>query len=397
MEPRIIKTDDEYRTYLAEVERLVMADPNTDTADGRRLELLAMLVEDYERQKFAINTPDPIDAIVFRMEQQGLRQKDIAPLLGGKNRASEVLSRKRPLTLPMIRALHESLDIPSELLIREPVAEYETSEEVHEDQVPLNLLIKRGWLDAKLTVRDLIRGFEASTAAPVRLRHTATYGANSRTNRTHVWLWLSRVRQIGDAQSLVHSRFRREELNAELIRYVTRLSFMEKGPRLAKEFLQENGIVMVVEPHLPRTHLDGAALLASSGTPIVAVSLREDRTDNFWFTLTHELVHAWKHLDSDAHRTIVDENIDKHGDEDEIEKEANDIAADILIPLGVWRRSEAFRDPSPAAIRSLAKELHISPAIVAGRIRFERKNYAQFSKLVGYRKVRSQFPEIRWE
>jgi HTH-type transcriptional regulator/antitoxin HigA len=68
--------------------------------------------------------PDPVDAILFRMEQQGLRQKDIAPLLGGKNRASEILSRKRLLTLPMIRALYEKLDIPPALLIREPRAEY---------------------------------------------------------------------------------------------------------------------------------------------------------------------------------------------------------------------------------------------------------------------------------
>ena len=68
--------------------------------------------------------PDPIDAILFRMEERGLRQKDLARVLGGKNRASEVLARKRPLTLPMIRALHEKLDIPPALLIREPAGVY---------------------------------------------------------------------------------------------------------------------------------------------------------------------------------------------------------------------------------------------------------------------------------
>ena len=127
LEPRIIKTDEQYQRVLAEVERLAARDPDPDSNDGARLELLAMLVEMYERVRFAFARPDPIEAIAFRMEQQGLRQKDIAPLLGGKNRASEVLSRRRPLTLPMIRSLYEKLDLAPSLLIREPTAVYKVS------------------------------------------------------------------------------------------------------------------------------------------------------------------------------------------------------------------------------------------------------------------------------
>ncbi len=118
-EPKIIKTDDQYRAYLAEVDRLAADDPAPGTADGDRLELLAKLVEDYEKERFRFKRPDPIDAIRFRMEEQGLRQKDLAPLLGGRNRVSEVLARKRPLTLAMVRALNEALRIPAELLVRE--------------------------------------------------------------------------------------------------------------------------------------------------------------------------------------------------------------------------------------------------------------------------------------
>lgn len=122
MEPRIIKTDEQYHYFLREVRELSAGDPDPSTAAGARLELLAKLVEDYEKTRILLEKPDPIDAILFRMEQRGLRQKDIADLLGGKNRASEVLARKRPLTLPMIRSLHERLDIPAGLLIREPAA-----------------------------------------------------------------------------------------------------------------------------------------------------------------------------------------------------------------------------------------------------------------------------------
>jgi len=124
MEPRVIKTEEQYRRYLSEVERLAAQDPAPASGKGGRLELLAKLVEDYEKARFKFRKPGPVEAILFRMQEQGLRQKDIAEILGGKNRASEVLSGKRSLTLSMIRSLHEKLAIPPELLIREPEAQY---------------------------------------------------------------------------------------------------------------------------------------------------------------------------------------------------------------------------------------------------------------------------------
>ena len=127
MELRIIKTDKQYRSYLNEVAKLAVRDPDLKSKDGGRLELLAKLIEDYEKERFQFDKPDPIEAIAFRMEQQGLRQKDIAELLGGKNRASEVLAKKRALTLSMIRAIYERLDIPPALLIQEPAASYDMS------------------------------------------------------------------------------------------------------------------------------------------------------------------------------------------------------------------------------------------------------------------------------
>jgi len=117
MEIRIVKTARQHRMYLAEISRLMEEDPGPQSAAGARLELLAKLVEDYEKIRFPIERPDPVDAIKFRMEQQGLRQKDLAELLGGKSRASEVLARKRPLTVQMIRALNRRLHIPTELLV----------------------------------------------------------------------------------------------------------------------------------------------------------------------------------------------------------------------------------------------------------------------------------------
>ena len=396
MEPRIIKTNEQYLHYLREVEQLAAQDPDPDSKEGARLELFAKLVEDYEKERFKFRQPDPVEAIIFRMEQQGLRQKDIADILGGKNRASEVLSRKRPLTLPMIRALHEKLAIPSELLIREPATEYRSPEEIKESDIPLELLVKRKWIENMRSGSELLKRFLAPAGSPVLLRHTLMFGANARTNRTHVWLWLSRVREVADSRSYLNGKFHREDLTRDLLRYVAKLSWMDKGPRLAKDFLEERGIAVVIEPHLPATHLDGAAMIGRNGAPVIGLTLREDRLDNFWFTLIHELVHVWKHLDNNKHRAIVDEYIENFSETEAVEREANEIASEVLLPHSVWRRSDAFANPSTKTIQSLAADLQINPAIVAGRLRHEKRNFSLFSGLVGYRQVRTHFQEVHW-
>jgi HTH-type transcriptional regulator/antitoxin HigA len=95
------------------------SDPEPGTPDGDRLDILVTLVQAYEAKHMPISPPDPVEAIKFRMEQSGLSVKDLEPIIGKSNRVYEVLSRKRPLTLGMIRRLHHSLGIPAEVLIAE--------------------------------------------------------------------------------------------------------------------------------------------------------------------------------------------------------------------------------------------------------------------------------------
>lgn len=94
-------------------------DAKKNTAQGDELELLSLLIEQFEKEKFIISFPDPIDAIQFRMEQMGYKQKDLAEIIGLKSRVSEILNRKRKLTLEMIRKLHDAMGIPTEVLVRE--------------------------------------------------------------------------------------------------------------------------------------------------------------------------------------------------------------------------------------------------------------------------------------
>ncbi len=115
---RIIRNESEYQEVLAEINRLWGA---TGT-DAYRLELLAMLAHNYERALEPLPPPDPVEAIKFSMEQQGLTRKDLLPVFGTTARVSEILNRKRPLTLEMIRELHARFEIPLESLIERPRA-----------------------------------------------------------------------------------------------------------------------------------------------------------------------------------------------------------------------------------------------------------------------------------
>ena len=357
LEPSLIKTDEQYRRALEAVERLAAEDPPADSPAGARLELWAKLVEDYEKTRYPFAQPDPVDAILFRMAQQGLRQKDLAEMLGGKNRASEVLARKRPLTLPMIRAVSAALEIPPALLIREPAAPY------------------------------AVAGARAGSAG---------------TGDAVVAAWLARVRERAAAQTAVQARFRSGSLDEDLIRYVSRLSWMDRGPRLAVEFLEERGIAVVIEPLLrgeQAARIDAAALRGRGGAPAIALTLRQDRLDHFWSALITALVLAWKHLGDDGDGEIIAVDIESRrseaGGRVAGSHGARALAAEILIPRAVWTRSAAATHPTAQTIRALAAQMQISPAIVAGRVRYEREDFTLFPELMGQRRVRALFPEMR--
>ena len=118
MKPKVLKTDRDYKSALTYVGRL-MDRPSPDEAE---LELWSLLVENYEEAHFPIATPDPIEAIRFRLDQAGLQTADLLPYLQSKSKISEVMNRKRPLSLAMIRALHDGLKIPAAVLVQESAA-----------------------------------------------------------------------------------------------------------------------------------------------------------------------------------------------------------------------------------------------------------------------------------
>ena len=119
MNVKIIKSKEDYAAAMTRLSTLMSLDPKTGAEEENELELLALVIEAYERQTVSPASPDPVDAILFRMEQMGLNRKDLVPYIGSISKVSEVLSRKRPLSLSMIRRLHEKLGIPAEILIKD--------------------------------------------------------------------------------------------------------------------------------------------------------------------------------------------------------------------------------------------------------------------------------------
>ena len=116
MEIKPIKTDKDYNQALERLEMIFEA--KNGTSEGDELEVLGILIDQYENEHFPIGLPDPIEAIKFRMEQMGYNQNDLANIVGLKSRASEILNRKRKLSLEMIRKLHKVLHIPTDVLIQ---------------------------------------------------------------------------------------------------------------------------------------------------------------------------------------------------------------------------------------------------------------------------------------
>lgn len=167
------------------------------------------------------------------------------------------------------------------------------------------------------------------------------------------------------------------------------LSRFGDGPLRAVNELRHAGIAVVIEEHLTKTKLDGAAMLSAGGVPVIGLTLRFDRIDNFWFTLLHECVHVWKHLNNPGD-VFLDRLVDKESTE-VIEKEANRLARDLLIPRSHWKSASVRQMPTKAGIAAFAAEENIHPAIVAGRIQRESENYAVFADLVGQGTVRKLF------
>ncbi len=391
-----IRTEEDHRRALARIDEIF--DAEEGTPEGDELEVLVDLVMYYESKTVDIGFPDPISAIRFRMDQAGLTQRDLIPYIGSRSKVSEVLSGKRDLTLSMVRALHQNLGIPADVLLQKPGAEFDsTLEEIDPRRYPLKEMAKRGWIDkipdladrAEELIRDLIKraGGKQVAAAPL-YRKNGHRRLNAKADPYALRAWCWRVLGLAN-ESPPQTDYQPGTVTPQFMREIAKLSIHESGPRRAQERLAENGIALVIEQHLPRTHLDGAALRLGNGRPVIGLTLRYDRIDNFWFSLMHELAHVGLHLHNGEDESFIDDlslNVT-----DPLEKEADRHARDALIPAEIWESNPVREKATVLAVYDLAQEVGVHPAVVAGRVRHEKGNYRLLSQLVGSGKVRRQF------
>ncbi|MHB1621558.1 MAG: ImmA/IrrE family metallo-endopeptidase [Sulfuricella sp.] len=402
MNIKVIKSSDDYAPAMARLSALMTLDPKAGSREDNELELLALVIEDYERKIVPPAAPDPVDAILFRMDQMKLGRKELELYIGSTSKVSEVLSRKRPLSLSMIRRLHKGLGIPADVLIggadnnqavigEEPEMEY--------TKLPLKEMLDRGCFGdfkgnaqrlkdyAEDLVLKFMHGLLPKQAEPAFLRAPLHQRGTRDADGYALLAW--RLCVIKKARATPAPReYKKGVVTAKWLKDLARLSVFEDGPRLAREQLGMTGITLVIEPHFKGTYLDGAAML-DEGHPIVAMTLRHDRLDNFWFVLMHELAHVAKHLD-EAHPLFTDD-LDSPDEQDRKEREADDMAGEALIPQAAWEKSVARTSHLAKDILALAEKLGVHPAIVAGRVRHETKNYRILVKSLGHGQASRHF------
>jgi len=395
-----IRTEADYEAAIARIDALMNAQP--DTPEGDELDVLVDLVELYEAKHVPMAYPSPVAAIEFRMDQAGLTPRDLVPFIGTRAKVSEILSGKRPLTMPMARALHEHLGIPAEVLLQDAAERLgEPLAGIEWERFPLEAMAKLGWIPkvrnlrsrAKELMQELIRRAGGpDVAGTVLYRKSDHARANAKMDLYALKAWCWKV--LADAnESRPATPYEPGTVSLDFLRQLARLSWSDEGPRLAKEFLARHGIPLVVVPHLPRTYLDAAALKLADGTPVIGLTLRYDRVDNFWFCLLHELAHIGRHMDTDGDTSFVDDltlrNIEGVR-RDPKETQADEWAEEALVPHEIWETSEARQNPTPMSVVNLSKALQVHPAIVAGKVRYEQRNYRLLSHFVGTGQVRRQ-------
>lgn len=269
------------------------------------------------------------------------------------------------------------------------------SDDIAWGQLPYKEMIKRKWFNVARGANPVEKAKEyfLQAAGPqfASAFHRKKMRSGTVPNEYALLAWqarvLERARGYIDAGGI--GAF---ELDDRWLQDLVRLTTREDGPKLARDLLAEKGIVLVVEPHLPGSYLDGAAMRADGDRPVVGLTLRHDRLDNFWFVLLHELGHVFIHLFDGMRFDFFDED-EGASDTDAIEAQADKFALDALIPGELWDQCLSRFALSEEAVLIDAETIGIAPSIIAGRIRKERGNYTILNDLVGYGRVGPQFAE----
>lgn len=378
-----IRTSGDLRKAKERLARL-LKQPSTRSADDDEIEVLTTLIEQFEQIYSPVSAASPIEAIKYRMGERGMTPRQLEPFIGSRARVSEVLSGKRQLSIDMIRSLHEGLGIPYEALIGS--GQKATGVE-NVSEPAIERLNELGFDLARAEIPFFISSSLNREIPLALLRKTRTQRAASKTDQGTLLLWQAAVMQKADS-AVGLGKFMPSDFGSKVLREIARMSTKESGPRRAVPFLAERGIAVVIMPALPGTFLDGAAMVSSTGGPVVGLTLRHDRVDGFWFTLLHELAHVALHYTHllETNTAFVDDM--EIQSDDKYELEADALARDSLIPPDILAQVYWGLETTHDDLVMLATRARVHLSVVAGRWQRDHQNYKKFSRLIDRNSIR---------
>ena len=281
------------------------------------------------------------------------------------------------------------------------------SKEMDWTKFPVQEVFDRGWItkSERHSNKDTFKNWFQTAIGPYSTLtlQRRKISDDENTNWESVLTWEARVLQLAESE-LANSTIPDFELNERWLPDLVRLTYRNDGPTLAKAALRQQGILLVYEKKLSNTNLDGAAMLSHEGVPIIALTLRFDRLDYFWFTLFHELGHVYLHLYSNSNFHFFDQGTSPDNEEtsqpnqfsgDELEAQANKFALGKLIDANTWDTCLSRFSATEQSVVADANRLGIHPSIIAGRVRNERGDYSILSGLIGQGSLHNLFGELR--
>lgn len=261
---------------------------------------------------------------------------------------------------------------------------YEEYEELMNfvNSLPAEIRAKKGFNKKNLNYNELSRLL-------INKRNTissnALFRKNNRAKDSIIDFWLYGVNAKANIMENLPSLKTYTGITTSCVKEILSISNNPEGHLEIPLILMDKGIILIYEKSLDGLNVDGIVYKNKNGNPIVSLSIRHNRVDNFWFTLAHELSHIVLHYDL-LDNVIIDD-LDKNSDS-EIELHANKLAADFLIPKNIWRSCPVKYAFESNDIKEFAKQHNLNPAIVAGRIRKERNNYSLFNDIIYEKDIR---------
>lgn len=245
----------------------------------------------------------------------------------------------------------------------------------HIEKLPRKELINRGWISETMPGLLEIELFKNIH----RDRSSALYRKNDNSNDTLVSLWMSHLKSTAEITCLLETPDEFVQITKDDLRIIARMSPDSHVIQRLPQILLDYGIILIYQKTFSGMKLDGASFKLSNGTPVIGLSLRFNRLDNFWFTLMHELSHLCLHYDLLDNPILDDLDTDTTSD---IESAANRLAKESFVERAVWRSCEPKYDNSVETLKRFAHKISIHPAIIAGMIRKESGNHTIYNSII---------------